>query len=110
MIYNAKAEKRNSESDSEYRQAELHSNRDKKGIPEEQSMVIEICPNECKCKCKKVKITLEFPEQTDEAAEQEFISRLKEIYLEKIKKGTMQKMDSALTFNPTDGKEDMLDG
>lgn len=108
MIYNTKVEKRNSESDSEYRQAELHSNRDKKGIPEEQSMVIEICPNECKC--KNLKITLEFPEQTDEAAEREFISRLKEIYLEKIKKGSMQEKDSALTFNPTNGEEDMLDG
>ena len=106
MIYNAKVGKHNSESDSEYRQAELHSNRDKKGIPEAQSMVTEICSK----KCKKVKITLEFPERTDEMAEQEFIGRLKEIYLEKIKKGSMQETDLALTFNPTNGEEDMLDG
>lgn len=33
---------------------------------------------------KTVKVILEFPKQPDKEAEQEFISRLKEIYLSKI--------------------------
>lgn len=69
-------------------------------------MVTEICSK----KYKKVKITLEFPEQANETAEQEFIGRLKEIYLEKIKKRSVRETDLTLTFNPTSDKEDMLDG
>ena len=36
---------------------------------------------------RQVKVTLEFPEQSDLKAEQEFISRLKALYLEKIQYG-----------------------
>ena len=35
-------------------------------------------------KNKQVKVTLKFPQQTDREAEQEFIARLKEVYLEKL--------------------------
>ena len=47
---------------------------------------------------KQSKITLEFPEQLDTKAEQEFIDKLKNIYLKKIENGTMQEEYSALSF------------
>ena len=40
---------------------------------------------------KQVTVTLEFPGQSDPEAEQELVSRLKTIYLEKLKTGAMQK-------------------
>ncbi len=55
---------------------------------------------------KQIQVILEFPEQSDQKAEQEFIARLKEIYLKKIKNGAMQKEDFALPFPPTKNKEE----
>lgn len=52
-------------------------------------------------KNSNIKVTLEFPETTDSKAEQEFISRLKEIYLRKIEIGAMQAEESALGYPPT---------
>lgn len=49
---------------------------------------------------RQVQVTLAFPEQTDTKAEQDFVSRLKMIYLEKIKTGAWQKNDLALS-SPT---------
>ena len=39
---------------------------------------------------KKVHVVLEFPEQSDKGAEEEFVSRLKEIYLRKVKSRVQQ--------------------
>lgn len=44
----------------------------------------------CRHKKKTVKVTVEFPVQSNPKAEQEFTDRLKEIYLEKIKNGLIQ--------------------
>lgn len=54
---------------------------------------------------RQVQVTLTFPEQTDTKAEQEFVSRLKMIYLEKIKAGAWQKNDLALSSPTTKEKE-----
>lgn len=60
----------------------------------------------CKHKNKEVKVTVEFPVQSNPKAEQEFTSRLKEIYLEKVKNGSMQGKESALPCIPTNDKEE----
>ncbi len=55
---------------------------------------------------KQIQVILEFPEQSDQKAEHEFIARLKEIYLKKMENGAMQKEDFALPFPPTKNKEE----
>lgn len=67
---------------------------------------------------RQVMVTLEFPEQSDRKAEQEFISRLKAVYLEKIqhahdlqagslmKNGAGQKGGLALQSPTTKEKEE----
>lgn len=67
---------------------------------------------------RQVKVTLEFPGQPDQKAEQEFISRLKAIYLEKIqrahdlqdgslkKNGAGQKSGLALSSPATRDREE----
>ena len=55
---------------------------------------------------KQIQVTLEFPEQSDPQAEQEFIVRLKEIYLRKIENGAIQKENLALSSTTTKEKED----
>ncbi len=55
---------------------------------------------------KQIQVTLEFPEQTDQKAEQEFIARLKEIYLKKVENRAMQKEDFALSSPTTKEKEE----
>ena len=54
---------------------------------------------------RQVQITLAFPEQTDTKAEQDFVSRLKMVYLEKIKTGACQKENLALP-SPTTKEKD----
>lgn len=56
----------------------------------------------------KVKVILEFPEDTEEAkqSESEFISLLKKLYLEKVLKSYMQEEESALKSSSTKVKED----
>lgn len=56
-------------------------------------------------KNKEIKVILEFPLKSDEAAVREFISRLKEIYLEKIKKEFTKEKDFASPYSPADEKE-----
>ena len=41
-------------------------------------------------KNQNINVTLEFPTQTDSKAKQEFVARLKEIYLRKIEMESMQ--------------------
>ncbi len=57
---------------------------------------------------KQIQVSLEFPEQSDQKAEQEFIARLKEIYLKKIEDGAMQKEDFALSSPTTKEKEGIV--
>lgn len=54
---------------------------------------------------RQVQVTLAFPEQTDTKAEQDFVSRLKMVYLEKIKTGAWQKENLALP-SPTTKEKD----
>lgn len=56
---------------------------------------------------RQVQVTLTFPEQTDTKAEQEFVSRLKTIYLEKIITGAWQTNDLALSSPTTEEKAGM---
>ncbi len=57
---------------------------------------------------KQIQVILEFPEQSDQKAEQEFIARLKEIYLKKMENGAMQKEDFALPSSTTKEKEGIV--
>ncbi len=57
---------------------------------------------------KTTNVILEFPEQSDQKAEQEFIARLKEIYLKKMENGAMQKEDFALPSPTTKEKEGIV--
>ena len=61
-------------------------------------------------KNKQVNVILEFPKQTDHKAEQEFISRLKELYLEKIKLGACTSGKSALSSLKIKETEDSGNG
>lgn len=54
---------------------------------------------------KEVKVTVEFPEQSNPQADSEFTRRLKEIYLEKVKNGSMQGEESALSCQPNKNTE-----
>lgn len=51
-------------------------------------------------KQKEVNVVLEFPKEVDPKAEEEFKCRLKEIYLRKIKFGSMQLEESAVQSTP----------
>ena len=55
---------------------------------------------------RQVQVTLAFPEQTDTKAEQDFVSRLKTMYLEKIKTGACKMNDLALPSPTTKEKEE----
>lgn len=75
-------------SKSEYRQADLHNN-----VNEDTSLngvSMEAQSFACTSGNKEVSVTLLFPTQSDKKAEQEFMNMLKEIYLNKIKIGSMQ--------------------
>ena len=45
---------------------------------------------------KEIKVVLEFPQEVNQKVEEEFKNRLKEVYLRKIKFGSMQTEDAAL--------------
>lgn len=53
---------------------------------------------------RKINVILEFPEQSDQKAEQEFIARLKEIYLKKFENRAVQKKNFALSSPTTKEK------
>ncbi|MBO5337530.1 MAG: hypothetical protein J6A94_10425 [Lachnospiraceae bacterium] len=84
-------------STSEYSLSEAHSNISEEVYPEE--LIMDSQSLICKTYINGVQVTLEFPEQSDPKAEQEFMSRLKEIYLRKIEIGSRQDKDSALESN-----------
>ena len=109
MVYNGKTLQQQSETiGSEYRQANSHSNKNK----EVQQVNSQVVTQQflCRHKNKEVKVTVEFPEQSNPKAEQEFVCRLKEIYLEKVKIGSMQGKKSALSCTPTKDKEEQRNG
>ena len=105
MLYSGKTlqGKSNKQNDSEYRQAESHSNKNEEVQPKDNKMVTHQFL--CRHNNKEVKVTVEFPEQSDLGAEQEFKSRLKEVYLEKVKLGSMQGKESALPCKPNESTE-----
>ena len=59
---------------------------------------------------KEMTIHLEFPEHQNDEAATDFINRLKEIYLKKIKLQSMQEENPALQCNITKDKEDKPNG
>jgi len=70
---------------SEYRQADLHNH-----VNEDTNCngaTMEAQSFACTSQNKEVNVTLLFPTQSDKKAEQEFMDMLKEIYLNKMKKG-----------------------
>lgn len=114
MIYHNTVQKCNKASANEYKQAEENKITTSNQSQSEQSMqeqsnmeTIEFMVDYRK---KEIKVTLEFPKNTAEQAEQEFISRLKEIYLKKIKVLSMQEKESALHSKAKDKQEEKADG
>lgn len=63
----------------------------------------------CKYKNQEINVTLEFPMQSDREAEQDFIGRLKEIYLRKIEIGSMHEGE-ALWCTAAGDKESLENG
>lgn len=57
-------------------------------------------------KNKEIKVAAEFPVQSDRKAEQEFIDRLKEIYLGKIDLESLQSEKETLPYHPARDKEE----
>ena len=55
---------------------------------------------------KEVKVTIEFPEESNLKSEEQLIKILKEIYMEKIKTASMQKMETALAYSKSNLEED----
>ena len=89
--------------DSEYRQAESHSNKNEEVHPKDRQVITHQFL--CKYKNKEVKVTVEFPGQSNSQDELEFTRRLKEIYLKKVKNGSMQGKESALSCTPNKNTE-----
>ena len=103
MVYRGKALKHDTNQDSEYRQAESHSNKNEEVHPKDSQVITHQFL--CKHKNKEVKVTVEFPEQSNSQADSEFTRRIKEIYLEKVKNGSMQGEESALSCPSNESKE-----
>mgnify|MGYP003312612134 CR=1 FL=1 len=59
---------------------------------------------------KNVTIHLEFSEQSNQKAADDFFSRLKELYMKKVENRSMQLKESALQCMSTKEKEDRNDG
>ena len=55
---------------------------------------------------KKVKITLEFPSTVDPINADRFEHMLKEVYLNKLQKGSLQSIFQAVSFQPQKRKEE----
>lgn len=116
MLYNTKALKCASTSDSEYNNTESNSittsNNAEQGTMESQLITCteNLLEFTAPYKNKEVTIHLEFPEQQNQEAASDFLSRLKEIYLEKIKSQSMQMEKPALQCTTTKEKEDKENG
>lgn len=108
MLYNSNATE---QKQSVCGQEETHTMNQEQVVEECQNVQIEAITTYQK---KEVRVVLEFPAVADPRAEAEFQSRLKEIYLRKIKLGSMQGGESEVQshslveneeFN-TDSRED----
>lgn len=124
MLYCSNVLKHSQNNDSEYSITELNkiatSNQQKKEIMENSKKTIADTPTENQApnliefntsyRNKNVTVHLEFPEQQNEKAAEDFISRLKNIYLKKIESKTMQLRESALQCISTNEKEDKNHG
>ena len=89
----------------EYINSEKHSNDNKDSNSKEIQM--DSYSYTTIHKNKQVNVNIEFPKQTDQKAEHEFISKLKELYLEKIKNGSCTSGESALLSDKIKEVEDM---
>ena len=116
MLYNTKALKCTSTQDYEYNKKESNiittSNKAEQVTMEDNIITCteNLIEFTAPYKNKKVTIHLEFPEQQDEVAATDFISRLKEIYLKKIEIQSMQRETPALQCITTEEKEDKPNG
>ena len=99
MRYNGKALKQNKETECGQTEPHNHVNKENELAG---NMVQYVSENGN----QKVVVTLEFPKQSDKKAEQEFIGRLKEIYLKKVKVLSIQEKDSALHCISNERQED----
>jgi len=114
MIYHNTVQKHSKTSADEYRQAVANKITTSNQSQSEQSMQeqsnMETMEFMVDYRKKEIKVTVEFPRNTVEQAEQEFISRLKEIYLKKIKVLSMQEKESALHWQAKEETGGKVDG
>lgn len=117
MLYNTKALKCTGTTDSEYNTTESNSittsNQTEQATMQEEKLITcteNLLEFIAPYKNQEITIHLEFPEQQDEVAAVDFISRLKEIYLKKIKIQSMQGEIPALQCNTTREEEDKANG
>lgn len=117
MLYNTKALKRQGTTDSEYKNTESNSittsSQTEQGTMRENSIITcnqNIVEFIALYKNKEITVHLEFPEHHDEEAATDFLNRLKEIYLEKIKLQSMQTEVQALQCTTTEEKEENTNG
>lgn len=104
----SKEEKTKQGNGTEYREPKLH-NHVKSNHQKDVYMVSQADNKVCfslSHQNKQVKVTLEFPEKSDQKAEQELIGRLKAIYLKKVEVRAVQKEDLALQSPTTKDKEE----
>lgn len=77
----------------------------KSNISEQNNMQsMEAYSNDIKYRSKKAHITLEFPYTVDPKDAERFEHMLKEVYLSKIQKGSLQRSIQAVSFQPPKGK------
>ena len=85
-----------------YTQSKSHSNNSENANHKENSM--DTISLECTYEKKTIKLHLEFPKQSDKNAEQEFIERLKEIYLKKLDLESVQSKNPEVQSQTTKEK------
>lgn len=90
MLYNSNAIK---QKQTVYGQDEVHKMKQEQSVEVCKSVQVETTAT---YKKKEIKILMEFPQEANWKAEEEFKNRLKEIYLRKINIGSMQSVESAL--------------
>ncbi|MBQ7766396.1 MAG: hypothetical protein IJ397_06115 [Lachnospiraceae bacterium] len=101
MLYNSNAIK---QKQTVYGQDEVHKMKQEQSVEVCKSVQVETTAT---YKKKEIKILMEFPQEANWKAEEEFKNRLKEIYLRKINIGSMQSGESALQFASPDKTADL---
>lgn len=117
MLYNTKALKCTGTTDSEYNTTESNSittsNHQEQATMQEENIITcteNLLEFTAPYGNKEVTIHLEFPEHENEEVTNDFINRLKEIYLKKIKLQSMQGENPALYSQSTNEEEDKANG